>query len=312
MSSTHDAIGRRPRDLAVSTGKPVVLTARDLDWFEMLHRHGALPAIYLHEFTKASCRNPKRSQDRATELFHEDNTHYGGTYLSRPFQQFATIDARYQNLVYDLTDRSVEALKDAGRWHERAPQTSSRHWRHDFMLSCITASIHLATLGTGYRFIFQDEILDRAETGLAFDVPYRFNGKRVEHQLKPDRIFGIQYPNKKVRLFIVEADCSTEVVRSTFARKTLERSFTQYKEFIGKGLYKDALKVQGGVLVIMMTTSTGRMENMMELVGGANSSFLFGYLPQFSRFFKPPKVMPHLFTDPWPRAGMEPVLIPQE
>lgn len=306
----HDALGRRPRDTRVSTGKRISIQPRDLVWFEMLHRHGALPFRYLHEFTTHIASYEKRAVDRATDLFHENETAHGGAYLERPYQQFATLDARYQNMVYDISPKAEDALRETGKWRDAAPHTSNSHWRHDFMLSCVTASIHLATIGTNYRFIFQDEILERAGTSLSFSVPYTLDRKRHEHPLHPDRIFGIQYPDGKARLFIVEADCSTEPMRSRNRRKTVERCAHQYREFIGRGLYKDALKVSGGLLVIHLTTSEPRMRNMMDVVqevsGGANSYSLFGYLPQFSRFFKPPQVLRNLFTDPWERVGEPP------
>ena len=301
----HDSLGRRRRDVAVPSGESVHITPRDLVWFEMLHRHGALPLPYLYEFTKATNRSHRSAVIRATKLFHEQQ-------LLRPHQQFATLDARYQTLVYDLAEKAKMELKAASLWRSRAPQPSPTHWRHDLMLSCFTASIHLATIGTECRYIFQDEILDRANTNMWFDVGYKIGAKNI--LLRPDRLFGIQYPNGKVRLFIVEADCGTETLQSTTHRKTIERNAKQYQAFIAGKLYKDALKVQGGLLLINLTNSADRMTNMMKVVEsaasqGRNAYTLFGCLPQFARYFKPPKVMTQLFTDPWPRVGCDPFQI---
>lgn len=297
----HDTLGRRPRDKRVPTGETVLIQPRDLMWFEMLHRHGALPFPYLHEFTKGSERFLIGASRRTKVLFHEG-------YLTRPYQQFVTLNARYQTLVYDLSPKGEQLLKGAGTWRELAPRTASTHWAHDFMLACITASIHIATLGTEYRFIFEDEILARAGAEKReFDVGYTTaSGKTF--LLRPDRFFGIEYPTGDTRLFVVEADRGTETQMSDQGRKTIERNAEQYKRFIGGHLYKDVFKTRAGMLVLHVTTSEQRMRNMMAVtdrVIGPNTYSLFTYLPQFSRYFKPPKVLNHLFTDPLLRVGKD-------
>lgn len=97
---THDTLGRRHREHPVSTGKRVTPQPRDLLWFQKLHEHGPLSSTYLHAFSQHLARNEKRARDRLTDLFNESNAPHGGAYLARPWQQFQTLDARYQNLVY--------------------------------------------------------------------------------------------------------------------------------------------------------------------------------------------------------------------
>ncbi|MEQ9135736.1 MAG: replication-relaxation family protein [Thalassobaculum sp.] len=308
------AITPRTRDVPRTTGRRVTLTPRDLVWFEMLHRHGALPITYLYQFTKDQFRSLDAAKNRATPLFHEANTPHNGQYLSRPGQQWATLspNAMQHELVHELRPAAERALKDAGLWRERAPQPSPSHWHHDFMVSCFTASVHLATLGTEYGYVFQDEILDRAVATMTFDVGERRSAKEIP--LRPDRMFGIRYPSGKVRVFILEADRATETLRSTLPRKTIERNVRQYRAFIGGGLYKDALKLSGGVLVIYATTARDRMRNIQEVIaegspGGRNAYSLTTYLPEFGPYTRPPAVMPRLFTDPYERVGHEPFMI---
>jgi hypothetical protein len=108
---THDAIGRRHREQPYACGKRIAPTERDVLWFDKLHRHGPLSTPYLLAYSRLVRRSDTRARDRLTDLFNEDETPHGGTYLSRPWQQFETLDARYHDLVYDLTPRSVELLK---------------------------------------------------------------------------------------------------------------------------------------------------------------------------------------------------------
>ncbi len=123
--SKVDTLGRRPRDRRQPTGKRITPQERDLIWFEKLHQHGPLSSTYLHGFTKHLRRNEKRARDRLTDLFHETNTPQNGAYLDRPWQQFQTYDARYQDLVYDLAPAGEKARKDARSQSRRAvdPQT---------------------------------------------------------------------------------------------------------------------------------------------------------------------------------------------
>jgi hypothetical protein len=110
----YDAIHRRKRTRPVSTGKRVTPQDRDLLWFQKLHEHGPLPSSFLLAFAQDMRRSEKRAKERLTDLFNEDNTAHDGTYLSRPLQQFRTIDSRYNQLVYDLTPSA--SRMHGGRW----------------------------------------------------------------------------------------------------------------------------------------------------------------------------------------------------
>lgn len=77
-------------------------------WFEKLHHHGPLPTSYLHAFTEHLARDRARTLKRLASLHHEANL------LDRPAQQFDTLDARYNQLIYDLGPRSLQVLHDEG------------------------------------------------------------------------------------------------------------------------------------------------------------------------------------------------------
>ncbi|MCU7838871.1 MAG: replication-relaxation family protein [Candidatus Thiodiazotropha sp. (ex Troendleina suluensis)] len=311
---THDRMGRRYRDKPVSTGKRITPTDRDILLFDKIHRHGPLPTKYLVAYSKLIRKSTTRAKDRLTDLFNEDNTPHDGTYLSRPWQQFETLDARQHDLVYDLTPRSKCLLKEQGLWSEYTPNTSGS-WKHTFMTSCITASIELGTHENEFtRYIFQDEILSRSGSKLSFSVDVLGINKR----LIPDGLFGLEYTcdgKQYYRFFLVEADRATEPGRTqNFSRKSYRRTILQYREFVGKGLYKEALGLSATLLVLNVTTSELRHRNLLELTkelsgSSGNNYLLFQYAPELGRYFHPPDILFHLFMNGWERGGWGPFSI---
>ncbi len=312
-SQTHDAINRRRRDRPLSTAKRVTPQPRDLLWFQKLHEHGPLSSTFLHEFSKHLAKSEKRSRDRLTDLFNETDTPHRGSYLTRPWQQFQTFDARYQDLVYDLNRPGELALKQQGLWHETGNGPSGP-WQHRYMVAAITASIELATLSDpNLTYIPQHAILGRAETALRYPVPFKNpkTGKVLQSDLIPDAVFGLEYRHNgksSFRFFVVEADRATEPSRaSKFNRKSHLRNFLQYREYVGRGLYKDHLKLTAGLLVLNVTTSEATMANMLKLAAevspGGNSYQLFQSCPQFGKYFKPAKPLDGPLAGEWQRVG---------
>jgi hypothetical protein len=243
-SSLHDALGRRHRDRPTSTGKRITLQPRDLLWLQKLHEHGPLSSTYLHEFSKHLAKSEKRARDRLTDLFNETNTPHGGAYLVRPPQQFQTLDARYQDLVYDLAPAGERALKQAGLWHDHGARSGGPWW-HQQMVAAITASIELGTIADpNLGYIPQHAILSRAKTALRYRVPFKnpSTGREQQSDLIPDAVFALEYHTvggSLYRCFVVEADRGTEPSQaSSFSRKSHLRTFLQYREYVGRGLYK--------------------------------------------------------------------------
>ncbi len=316
---SRDALQRRRRDRRAPMGKHLSPQARDLLWFEKIHDHGPLSSTYLHAFSAELRRSGKRARDRLTDLFNEDRTPHGGSYLGRPWQQFQTFDARYQDLVYDLTPASETALKEAGRWSDHAAANAGP-WLHRYMVACITASIELATLNDpNLTYIPQRAVLERTGATLRYPVPYQNpTTKKVETaDLIPDAIFGLEYrrgSEASYRFFIVEADRATEPSRSTkFNRKSHFRTIMQYRAYVGEGLYKAHLNLTAGMMVLNITTGKATKDRMLaltdELSGKGNTYLLFRTCENFGRYFKPPKPLPELLTGEWTRAGYPPFRI---
>ncbi len=314
MTERHDTTGRRKRTSPSSTGKRVTPQDRDSLWFQKLHEHGPLPSSFLHQYASDTHKSEKRAKERLTDLFNEDNTPDDGAYLSRPVQQFRTIDSRYNQLVYDLTLASEKALKAAGHWSD-VNKTSSGPWLHKFMVSCITASIELATLNRDdINYIPQSQLLKRAGTQLRYAVGISEPSakKEITKDLIPDALFGLEYSTPKgsrFRCFLVEADRSTEPATSrNFNRKSWQRNLLQYEKYIGEKLYRDHLNLKTSLMVLNVVTDQKRAEQIRNLIPQYAESLvdqlLFQSWEDFGEVFKPPKPNTNLLEAGWTRAGL--------
>ena len=311
MDRNRDCIGRRNRLNPISTGKRVSPQERDLLWFAKLAEHGPLPSSFLLAFSRQSHKSEKRAKERLTDLFNEDNTSHGGSYLTRPSQQFCTIDSRYNQLVYDLAPAARAALGE----HDIATRPAhSGPWLHSFMVSCITASSELACLERDdIAYIPQSRILARADKELRW--PTRITDpatdKTYAKDLLPDAVFGFEYRTEqgsRFRFFALEADRATEpAMSSNFHRKSFERHLLQYRDYIESGGYREHLRLTAPMLVLNVTSSPSRAANMLKVTGKlfpqGNSYQLFRSWEAFTPVFRPPAVNPDLLMEDWERAG---------
>jgi len=310
----RDALSRRSRVRPFSTGKRVTLTARDLLWLRKLHQHGPMPTSFLQAFASDTHKSEKRAKERLTDLFHEANTAHGGAYLIRPPQQFHTIDSRHNQLVHDIAPAGEAALKGKGLWSERGVIRSGP-WLHQFMVSCITASVELATLSRpDLVYIPQHDILTRAETQLRYPTTIKdpATGRSIRKDLIPDALFGLKYrtdDGDRFRFFIVEADRATEPARSSnWRRKSLEGSLLQYREYVGARRYRDHLNLTAPLLVLLVVPSRKQLDRMIALTDAVsgpcgNPYVLFAMCDSFGPVFRPPHPMSELLVAEWQRAG---------
>ena len=313
MNQVSDTLGRRKRTRASSTGKRLRLTLRDQAWLTALHRHGPLSSSFLLAFAAPLAMNEKRARERLGDLFHEANTPHGGSYLARPAQQFQTLGSHYNPLVYDLTPSAQTALRAIGAWSERSVQSAGPWW-HRFMVSAITASVELAAAQRpDIGYIPQAAILDRAGAGLEWPVEYvdPASSKRVTKVLKPDAIFGLEYRSlaaRRFRFFIVEADRASEPLTTRhWSRKSAARSFAQYQQYVGAGLYKRHLGLTAPILVLNVTTSLARQAALIKtLMAASPSGNDYTLFQTWDAFCVPPQIPApnqHLLDGLWQRAG---------
>jgi hypothetical protein len=300
MRVLRDSIGRRKRWTPIATRARYRPTERGIIMMEKLHRHGALPSSFLHAYcVLEGYRNRGRTLDNLTNLYNESQTPHGGRYLDRPFQQAATFDARYQEIMYEIAAPGLEALAERGLYHKYAPVPSNNHWIHDAFCSAFTASIELAVLAEPerYEYIFHDEIVERLGGHFLFEV--------AGEELEPDRSFGIRYkPSGGARIFLLEADRGTETntTKSKKPRKTQDKSIRLYNTFIGQGAYQKYFPQGTRLMLIRIFSSPPKMEHVRDMTGNCTFT-LFQSWPTFTRFFKPPLPKLDFFTGPYLRAG---------
>ena len=313
MNGNIDRLGRRDRHKAQSTGKRVSPTRRDLLWLCKLAEHGPLPSSFLLAYGSGTHRSDKRARERLCDLFNEDNTPDGGPYLTRPPQQFRTLDSRYNQLVYDLAPAGMRALARIGLSSEQSAAPSGP-WLHRFMTSCITASIELATLERNdLTYIPQSEILARATVELRHPVTItdpetKWTG---EKDLIPDSLFGLRYHTEagdRFRFFALEADRATEPTTSAnWNRKSFLRNLLQYEAYVARGAYREHLKLTAPLLVLNVLSDEQRAQRMVDLTAKrypeGNAFMLFQAWADFGPVFRPPQPNPALLVGGWARGG---------
>ncbi len=313
-----DTLGRRVRGIRQPVGEKLRLTDRDLLWLQKMHEHGPLPTSYLTAFS--TLKSDKRAIERLGHLFHET------PYLARPHQQFDTRDARYNQLIYDITPDAERLLKQERLFSQFAPQPFG-HWKHKCMVSCITASVEIAALqNPNVEYIPQHSILERANDQAGDPVSLRFSvefkklhtGEIESAVVVPDAVFGLRYlhgTEPLYRFFFLEADRATEPNRSyRFNRKSWQRNVAQYRELVGRGSYKRQLHMQSSAFVLCVTTNTAHMHNIVDVVReqsgtGRNSFMLFQAHPEFGSYFRPPRPIERLLVEKYYRAGHSPKYI---
>lgn len=304
-----DALNRRSRFAGRQpTGKKMILSERDFRYFEVLERHGPLPSTYLYALTRDLARNHKFHQQRLTELFNEDNTPHRGFYLDRPEQQYASMNARYQPMAYELTDLGTQALRHHGVPRQMWEMPNGPYL-HRFMTACITASIELACRDLGFKYLSQADIFGhrKCPTELA-EAEHPLGLPCGDGIIIPDQIFGIDYGGK-FRFFALEADRKTETIVSTKAiAKSFAAKLRRYEDVLDHQTFRDVWGIPT-LTVMVITVSDAHMRNMISQVEGnitdekIAARFLFKSKPQFGKYWTVPEIMTDLLSDPWERVG---------
>jgi hypothetical protein len=319
---THDSLGRRLRDVAVSTGKHITREEADLVWFEAIHRLGHQTSAALYELTKHLRRDKQRALHRMRDLRHEKDSDYGGPTLFYPLQQEKARRPDRNLNVYGITRYALEGLKASGRYREHTPTTNHNEWKHDFMGACVATSLYLGAREhpERYEFIFEDEIVSRLGGVREFRVTYSYAGRdgtaaTREAILRSDGFNGIRYlPSGEERIFIREEDCGTERNDSDDrSAKSHKHNILQYAAFF-QSAERRMLFGEARTVVLSTFSSPTKMRNVMtlllELSGGRGSNFmLFRSCSAFGDRFRPPAPSLELFTGPWERAGHAPFYV---
>lgn len=258
---------------------------RQIRWMQFLNLHGLSSSNYLHELTRDTHRCPQTSRRMLRRLFD-------GQMIYKPKQQRETEGADANHHVYALTERGITWLKGEGLWVGSLKPTGP--WVHQYMVACITSSVHILCNRTGLTFVPGHEVT----TELAVKVPFTWGRKRHEYNLIPDSLFAIRY-QKGFIAYLVEADRNTEPNDpATPHRKSARRMVKQYAEFIGNKRYKEVYGLNCPLVVLNISVSKSHVQRVLKIVDeeiGQCSYLAYGSAPMFSTPFEVPGRL--LFAD---------------
>lgn len=277
----------------------LVLGQADYELFTAIDRHGPLPSSYLYEFTKHLRRDRSHLQNRLTEFYHGDA---GGPYLTRPSQQFAAYEARYQHLVYDLTRRARLLLAECDVMAPRPARSDP--FVHRLMTACASASFELSAAHHGLRYISTDDIRSRQ----AERVGNRIEGAAPLLQqalVVPDFLFGLEYPGEGFRFFAVECDRNTESIeRRNLNQTAFARKLAAYSALLDAQAYRGRWGTPN-LHVLIITTSARHARNLLAAIKAHvaaryQSAFAISIASSFGADWRVPKEpLGALLGDPW-------------
>lgn len=287
-----------------SAPKRLVLQVADHILFAAIDRHGPLPSHYLHQYTRALRTDETRLKKRLTEFYNGD---VEGAYLSRPPQQHAGYEARYQHLVYDLTPRARAVLAELNLLGSYSPRRSDP-FLHQLMGACVGASLELACTKRKLRYIPREEILTHPKCPQAAreaknPMALPLSGNR---SLIPDDLFGIEYPGVGFRFFAVEIDRNTESIeRKSLEYNTIGKKVANYLEALSTKAYQRWWGIPN-LSVLIATTNATHAGNILDYINRQDADprhkerFALTAIPDFGVNWRVPKeVLYQLLKEPW-------------
>lgn len=301
-----DQLNRRLRFAAPNpVVRRLVLTDPDYLLFEAINRHGPLPTHHLYEFTRHLRRDYTHLQNRLTEFYNGD-AH--GPLLTRPPQQFAGFEARYQHVVYDLAPRVKALLAERGNTARYAPLRAAP-FLHQLMQACVGASLELTAPLKGLHYISRSKILTHPRcpqvTKDAINpmaVPVAGVGQKT---LIPDDLFGLEYPGVGFRFFAVEIDRNTESIeRKNMTQNAFGAKIVGYLDVLRRQTYRAHWGLPN-LHILSVTTNATHARNILSYVEkqaepNYASRFAFACEPSFGANWRVPReVLSTLLDERW-------------
>jgi hypothetical protein len=205
-------------------------------------------------------------------------------YLNRPEQQRCHADANYRPLIYELDDRAIGILRQAGV--PVFPRIHHRNFAHEVMTSRIMASFELGTVGnSSVRIVSWSEIIGSGKTPPAIrtssrpmhiPISFALGGKELRTEIAADgKPFGIEYrlleQSATHRFFPgIEADIGTEPIESAdFERSSIGKKFAAYLAIEETHAYRTHFGFPN-LFIPFVTTTRPRMNSMMALLEEAH------------------------------------------
>ena len=296
--------------------KIAVLTDRDIDGILLpLARYRYLPADYLHAFAGGSL---EYLINRLNLLARRPNV-----YVRRPHQQRASAAANHRRLIYELTDKGLDVIRQRGSAIERVRFTSN--FAHELMTCQIMASFEFGARRSGARLISWHDIRNSkslpektrsSAKPFAIPVTVMIDGRETSMRIAADGTpFGVERDVAGHRHYFfcpgVEADCGTEPIDSCdLARSSIYKKFMLYLAIEAQGIFRAHFGFPNFYVPIITTNAT-RLASMVKALeritnGAGSQMFLFKTFPTFTSFEPVPAPSGHMLTEDWQRAGRPP------
>lgn len=309
---------RRSRMCRQSSGRPVALTARDVEIFRLLRRYRYLRSTFIHAFVGG---DRTKLVERLGQLYHD------GGFVDRPQQQWQSANARHQPVVYALSEKGATVVNglgqpvDAVAWPVGRGKSADRQFLHTLLICEILASIELGMRTNKHlRFVTWPEILRHPYcpeqthgSGPPFAIATSNHGagaastSRQTHII-PDAVFGIEYAGgvrNTYRFFALEADRGTmPVVRTTRRQSDYRTKLRGYQDIIARQRYRSQFGLPN-LFVLTVTTSEARKMTILKAIADSACDarvFLIKATPQEAVGAGLLYPSPDLLTEPWERA----------
>lgn len=255
--------------------------------------------------------------------------------LFRPREQLACENSHYSFYIHGLTERGKELAKELGvnppivanitrrdpdesRGEYKETDVETRNFWHAIGISNTLASIEIGAKKHGIRFISEGEIrqrfIEKHGRDVDFDIPFdtTHNGERVTGKRKRDFLFGLTYENGLSSFFLGENERDNPIDNPDLSRdgSSWLGKDIGYRDILKRKAYQEHLGVPN-LRVLVTTKSKSKSHHQMELSKslGETNYFMFKDIPDQKSTGKSPKPYPEILTEPWLRAGYEPIEI---
>lgn len=222
--------------------------------------------------------------------------------------------------VYRISRQGQQRLNElptaTTNLHALDTERPAKEFKHSMMICDALVSIEVGVAQTGCTFLSQGDIFNRLANqpehlALPYHIQWSWDGRteKRESAINPDGIFGIEYPDGKSRLFLLEAEHWSPTTRTT-----LKNSSTFRKVLAYRSIKATKTKVYGksNFNVLFVFPTADRTYNAREMVKdtfGEEPTFLFQTQPVMEQELRDVKPNPELFTGVWLRPGLPDVSI---
>jgi hypothetical protein len=274
---------RLPRFKRVPKPAPMLLTARDRNIIQLVHRHRFLRSSHL---VALMTDNSQQLLRRLQLLYHHG-------FLERPRSQ---LDYYHRggshHMVYGIGNKGAALLKHEIcvpfhhlRWGEKNRSVGRIYLEHALLVSDVIVAIELACRAHGgVRLISQDQLSSHSGSSQE-PQSFRWN-VNVTGSLKlgviPDRVFALEYEGPDGQadraFFFLEADRGTmPVMRQNLSQTSFYRKLVAYEATWSHSVHRTRFGFHR-FRVLTVTTSTVRLRSLVEACSQLKSGhglFLF-------------------------------------